>query len=272
VIPPSGKCVWGCESGQPLNKEHIIAKKVADAMGLDYPIRLSWGDIHRSTGEEIERGERVERKGLEIVLADRVCERCNKRWMSKLDDRMLRFMRPTLETEAPVQLDPPKRLTLARWATKVGLLLALWLHDQPLADPDTENLGESYAPARNFTVLYGHSTQVPDHTQVWMGAMDPSIDVSESGVFIAASAIYAGPRPVGYYVLLSLRRLVFLVIGTDIAYGTPHADDWAKPKRGITESRAMIRIWPCGDCTVAWPPPAYLEPDGLADPVELKPD
>jgi hypothetical protein len=269
VIPPSGQCVWGCESGHPFNREHIIGKQIAEAMGMPFPVRISWGDIHRSTGVEIERGDRVEREGLEIVLDDRVCERCNNQWMRKLDERMLAFMRPTLETEAPVQLDLRKRLTLARWATKVGLLLALYLHDQPLADADSEGMGKGYAPADNFTALYRHSMEVPDRTQVWAGMLDPVIDVSESEVSVLAIPVYSTPGPVGYYVLFSFKRLVFFVAGLDLGYGAAYPDDWTQPERRVSDSRALARIWPSE--TVALPPLAYLEPDDYRVIVEGQP-
>jgi hypothetical protein len=104
VIPPPGKCVWGCDSGQPLDREHIIAKHVAAALDVPYPVPMSWGDLRRATGERIERGQREE-NALEIVLPDRVCKGCNGGWMKKLDDRMLRFMWPTFRHEARVRLN-----------------------------------------------------------------------------------------------------------------------------------------------------------------------
>jgi len=270
VIPPSGQCVWGCNSGKPFNREHIIAKQVADAMGMPFPVRISWGDIRRSTGEETERGDETKNE-LEIVLDDRVCERCNNKWMDKLDHQMLAFMRPMMESETPVQIDPSQQLTLARWATKIGLLLALYLHDQPLADPDSETMGKGYAPADNFTALFGHSMEVPDHTQVWVGMLDPAIDVSESEVFVANMPVHGTPGPVGYYLLFSLKRLVFFVAGLELAYATSDTGDWVELERRLTDSRAMVQLWPSDGDTVLLPPPAYLEASDLLALVKAQP-
>jgi hypothetical protein len=100
---PSSECIWGCDSGQPFDREHIIAKQVADAMGMPYPVPMAWGDYDVSGGERLKHGE-VEEKELAIVLENRVCKRCNRKWMKALDDRMLIFMRDTLATEASVEL------------------------------------------------------------------------------------------------------------------------------------------------------------------------
>ena len=217
VIPPSGQCVWGCNSGKPFNREHIIAKQVADAMGMPFPVRISWGDIRRSTGEETERGDETKNE-LEIVLDDRVCERCNNKWMDKLDHQMLAFMRPMMESETPVQIDPSQQLTLARWATKIGLLLALYLHDQPLDDPDSETMGKGNAPADNFTALFGHSMEVPDHTQVWVGRRtQPSTYPSPS---LRRNSAWPRTRRRRRRRPFSLKRLVFFVAGLELAYAT----------------------------------------------------
>jgi hypothetical protein len=270
VIPPSGKCVWSCNSGRPFNREHIIAQQVADAMGMPFPVRISWGDIRRSTGEETERGDQTKNQ-IEIVFDDRVCERCNNKWMKKLDDQMLAFMRPMLESETPVQIDPSQRLTLARWATKIGLLLALYLHDQPLADADSETMGKGYAPADNFTALYVRSMTVPDHTQVWVGMLDPAVEVSESEVSVLTIPVHGTPGPVGYYVLFSLKRLVFFVAGLELAYATPSIGDWVELEQRLADSRAMVQIWPSDGSAVSLPPPSYLEPSDLFAMVKEQP-
>ena len=53
-------------------------------------MHMRWGAYERSTGQRVQEGERPEEE-LEIVLSDRVCERCNGKWMRKLDKRMLDF-------------------------------------------------------------------------------------------------------------------------------------------------------------------------------------
>jgi len=267
VIPPAGKCVWGCDSGKPFNQEHIIGKHVAKALDISFPVPMNWGDIHRSTGEIVDHGERLEDE-LKIVLADRVCERCNGQWMRKLDKRMLQFMWNTLRHEERVQLNAGKQQTLALWATKVGLLLALWFHDQPF---DAEHLGPSFAPADNFLAV-GKHMRPPERTRIWIGAIAPTVSVREFSM--SASALYeiptdAEPIPRGYYTVVQLKRLVLFVTGWELDYADyvgqgPNAE-------AIVRARALSRIWPMSERVVEWPPPSYLESDDLDNLVKAQP-
>ena len=263
--------MWGCGSGQPFNREHIIAKHVAKALGMPFPVPMSWGDIERSTGRQIDHGERLEDE-LAITLDDRVCQRCNSGWMKKVDDRMLRFMWGTLRDANRVQLDAKMQSVLALWANKVGLLLALWLHDQPLTDPEITGVGKSYAPADNFLALFKHQ-KPPERTRIWIGAVADTAAVREVGV--RASQIRASQDGItsfrcGYYVLFHLKRLVFFVSGWDL--DIPEILDWPNPEHILGDRRAMRRIAPLRERVVEWPPPARLEPDDLNKLVSDQPD
>ena len=260
MIPAAGQCVWGCGSNQPFNREHIIAKQIAKALGMPFPVPMSWGDIRRSTGRQIEHGERLENE-LAITLDDRVCQRCNGQWMKKSDDRMLKF---TLRNADRVQLDAKQQAVLALWANKVGLLLALWLHDQPLTDPEITGVGKSYAPADNFLALFKRQ-KPPDRTRIWIGAVADTAAVREVGVRasqIRASREGTAPVSCGYYTLFHLKRLVFFVSGWDIEW-SDEILDWPNPERVLPDSRAMRRISPLRERVVEWPPPARLEADDL---------
>lgn len=272
MLPPPGKCVWGCESGKPFNREHIIAKHVAEALGMPFPVPMAWGDIQRSTGRQIDHGERLEDE-LAVTLDDRVCQRCNSQWMKKSDDRMLRFMWGTLRNGDRVQLNAKNQAVLTLWANKVGLLLALWLHDQPLTDPQITGVGKSYAPADNFLALFKHQ-KPPKRTRIWIGAIADTAAVREVGVRasqIRASRDGGEAFPCGYYVLFHLKRLVFLVSGWNLDW-PDEILDWANPERILADSRAMRRLSPLRERVVEWPPPARLELDDLNKLISGEPD
>lgn len=268
MIPLAGQCVWGCESGQPFNREHIIGKQFAKAIGMPFPVPISWGEIERATGTDVEHGQAVEDE-LAICTDDRVCTRCNGQWMKKLDDRAVKVMRPALRANERVRLDQKQQLTVARWATKVGLLLALWFHDQPTS-PQSQRKSPVYVPADNFHRLYANSTSVPENTCVWFGAVDPAIPITEC--FIAAEGVSsrASGEPAGYYSIFRLRRVIFFVCGFSFQHKVPPAES-INPAACMRDPRAMRRLWPVREAIVEWPPPAYLQADDHARLVQGQP-
>jgi hypothetical protein len=267
VIPPAGSCVWGCESNAPFNREHIIGKQFAKALGMPFPIRVGWGDLHRPTGLMGEHGTTTENE-LGIVLDDRVCKRCNENWMKKLDDRTMKFMWPALHHRGQVGINRKQQLDLARWATKVGLLLALYFHDQP-KDPRSQRKQRNYVPADNFTELFRNSAGLPRHTHVWFGAVAPTEVISEC--FVSTEGIRDASGPVGYYTTIRLRRLVFFVTGLSIAYEHP-VDDWIDAERIVDKPKTMTPIWPAREPIIEWPPPRHLYARELARLIQVTPN
>jgi hypothetical protein len=264
VIPPLGKCVWDCGSDSPFNEEHIIGRQFAKALGMPFPVPVSWGDIRRTTGEQIQHGEQLEDE-LGITLKHRVCERCNGKWMKRLDDLTARFMRPALRHEQRVRLNDKQQLTLSRWANKVGLLLAIWFHDQP-KDARSHRKGRNYVPADNFARLY-RSSGLPHRTRVWFGAVDPTLPIREC--FVTTDSISTESGPVGYYTAFRLKRLLFVVSGLALGYDGP-VEDWPNPQLLAGDRHSMTRLWPIRERVVEWPPPARLTTDDLDKIVKLQ--
>ena len=268
MTPQAGECVWDCGSNQPFNREHIIGRQFAKAIGMPFPVPITWGEIERSTGRDFKHGQALE-KELAICTDDRVCQRCNGQWMKKLDDRTVKAMRPALRANERVHLNQQKQLTVSRWATKVGLLLALWFHDQPLA-PNSQLKAPIYVPADNFSRLYSRSTSLPENTTVWFAAVDPTVPISEC--FIMASSIGRRPsgEPAGYYSIFRLRRVLFFVCGFSLDYKVLPAES-LNPAACTRDQRAMRRLWPTREAVVEWPPPAYLDTEDHARLVQGQP-
>ncbi len=234
---------------------------------MSFPVSVSWGELRRDTGEHVSHGQGVENE-LGIVLDDRVCERCNNGWMKRLDDRVAKFMAPSLDSEANVSLSLAQQLQLARWATKVALLLALWFHDQPRVR-DVALVELNYVPANNFTRLYKNSTMLPEHTHVWIGAVAPWVPVSEC--MVTSEGVHGALGSVGYYTAFRLRRMVFFVVGASITYAHP-LDKWLDAERLVGQPQTMLRIWPPLEPVIHWPPPNRLEAEQLTRLVQPKPD
>lgn len=255
-LPLRGSCIFRCNSGQPLNEEHIIGQAVAEAMDLDYPIPMSLGHMAHTTLERVEADRREEEK-LEITLRGRVCMGCNGGWMRKLDESILAFMRPALTDHREVALNENKQRMLARWATKVALLLALWMHDEPRY----AEFPRMWVPSDNFPILrtgFG----CPEHTRVWIAAM---ADIPVSELFVTGRRLSLGGEQIGYWVMFKLKRLVFYVSGVEVGYDGPGVE--REPERFVA-SGALVPIWKHTHRTVRWPPPVQLSPEGAGGLVQ----
>ncbi len=249
-----------CGSEQPLDEEHIIGRQVAEAMSLDYPIPMSWGHMEHTTLDRFEAGSREDEK-LEVTLHHRVCKACNGGWMRKLDESMIEFMRPALKRHGTVGLTENKQRVLARWATKVALLLGVWMHDEPRL----ATRPRMWVPPDNFPVLHKHHG-CPKHTRVWMAAM---ADIPVSELFATGRRIAVAGGPTGYWVMFKLKRLVFYVTGVEVGYAGPVPD--RNPERFVA-SGALVPIWTQASHTARWPPRVQLSPEGAGGVVQAAKD
>lgn len=256
--------MWGC-GRRSFNREHIIGQQVAKALGIPENTTTTWGEHReRNTGK------------FEIVLPNRVCRECNGKWMRKLDNRMMGFMRQTLTTGAPVELTTTRQLTLAYWATKVALLHEVYLHDENErvgADPT----GVFFAPTDNLHAVYEHN-RPPKLTRVWIGARaktpKAAFFIHTGGIFVREAdperAVihvptnepgnqYQSQR--GFSSMFALPRQVFLVRGWELAYAEGDLDGLGDPNDNVPDS--MLPIWPQSTAALHWPPPHQLSTDDI---------
>lgn len=254
LIPPSSECVWGCGHSN-FNAEHVIGRQFAKEMELPYPLVLRWAEYG------------LPQRKLEIVLRDRVCQRCNGRWMKKLDDHAREVMGPSIKSAQPVLVSSAaRRIRLARWALKVGLLLSLWFHDQTVRDPKLiratapahANSSDSlpYVPLQTFPSVRLDRAPQPDRW-VWFGSAGSSIPE----FFMIANGLSIRGQPgerAGYSAVFSLRSLVVLVIVS----APGHRDD-VTAAMGTEDPAAfhpdrLAPVWPDAD-TLHWPPKRRLQ-------------
>jgi hypothetical protein len=264
VTPPLGKCVW-CD-GIDFTEEHIIGRQFAKALGIRYPVESHWGDFI------------LPNNASEITLRDRVCKTCNLNWMRKLDNRIMKFMRPSIHHEERTQLNQRKQAALATWATKVALLLQLRTHDLVVAHPELYESGFGYVPDDNLAAIRRCKSRPPERTRVWLGAVH-SHDVlpkfAHCGGGLAAfedSEQHNGlalPVRHGYFELFVLGRLVFYLTGWEIAYDKEMPD--INPQ-AIVGGRAMRRIWPTSEQVTEWPPQQRLGTNDLERMVNMPAD
>ncbi len=210
------------------------------------------------------------------MLPNRVCQECNGKWMRKLDNRMMGFMRATPTTGAPIELTTRRQLTLAYWATKVALLHEVYLHDEN-ERLGAEASGVYFAPYDNLHTVYEHN-RPPKLTRVWVGVRSKTPDAA---FFLHTTGIFAQEpdpdlavvhvatnepgkqyqRQRGFSSMLRLPHHVFLVRGWELAYADGDLEGLGDPNEDAPDS--MIPIWPTSAAAVQWPPPHQLSTDDI---------
>lgn len=118
-MPPRTKSTTPCViCGQPgkLSTEHVIAKQIRKLLKIQEPVKKYREATYIRQDE-----------ALAIVLHD-VCVTCNNGWLDYLDRKVVPILEPIVLGAAPGTsrvLHPPAQATLATWAVKISLLLAL---------------------------------------------------------------------------------------------------------------------------------------------------
>lgn len=253
TAPPFGTCVWGC-GRRNFNKEHVVGRQIAKLLGLPSPVEMH-------VGGWIGRPE----QSIRIVLKRRVCEPCNGTWMRQLDDHCVSVMGDSLRTGAEIDLGSEHLKLVATWATKVALLVELFLHDLMAQNPQVE-VGTTFVPSDNLHALRINS-KPPEGTTVWLGAIDHTTFHPFSSI---GGAIFGGPAgPVegiargelcGYQSIFNLRDVVFGVRGWSNEYIANPPRGMADPEQ--TASGKTVQIWPRVNEVQHWPPPGGpLAPD-----------
>lgn len=264
MSPPFGKCIW-CERTD-FTDEHVIGQQFTKLLGIDFPIKSYWGDAT------------IPGNG-EVVLKDRVCDTCNKNWMRKLDNKMIKAMRPAIRAGGRVQLNERQQEIVAMWATKVALLLALRLQDLALQHPELlVDMGDAVTvPDDNLAAVERDKKRPPKGTRVWIGATDPRDHspkfMSCPGSFAIFEAETPGglalPVPHGYFVLFGLGRLVVYLSGCESPYA-PNPPDYSPVS--VVGRNALRQIWPSAERVAEWPPPKLLLRQDLEGIVQMPAD
>lgn len=247
---------YGDAAGATSTASNIIGLQVAKLLDTTPPVTVEYHE-YSSTGEV-----------MEVVLEDRVCTRCNEKWMRKLDNRMVAFMEETIRDDEPVLLDNERQVTLAQWAVKVALLFLLHMGDEKPAEARRHEMEMFYAPADNFAAVH-HNGRPPTSTQVWLGARQER-PTTTSRMVVSSSTLFELPKldpasgalilnPFGYGVVMSLHKLVFVVRGVELT----HPGDAMEPYADLVPA-SLLPIWPTRGADLEWPPPRTLTPDEIA--------
>jgi len=201
-------------------------------------------------------------KGIDIT-ADTVCTDCNRHWMSDLEMRAAKSLKPMLQGQ-PKALTIDQQRFIARWAAKTAMTLdqsyppnerivpldrCQWVRTHDYPPPGTSVRCGRYVGGGNFiTMMHGYLFKPP-----------------------VQDMASAGRPPDAYRLALRVDKLVL-----DVTFTQGDNGDFLVSGGNI--ERALLRVWP-SPTAGSWPPPlafdeaawqAFVRPDtphGPARPV-----
>jgi hypothetical protein len=241
-----------CGNERLASIEDVMPKWVRKALALSSPVTIRAGSS----------GATAHTQHLLVTLRDMVCENCNNRWMSALENRVSKFLAPMLTNQHGTDLDLTQQRDLARWAAMKVLLQE---HSMRQQHPGLRT-SPGYVPTEpELAWLYTHDDP-PPRSKVWLGAFDAAgrIAVTTQARLVQSAPVPGGGSPVpGHMTTLTVGCVLLQVFTTNFVL----ADAQALPAYDASPpqpyNRALARIWPSDHPVVAWPPELYVTEDVL---------
>lgn len=164
--PESQRACVFC-GGTPTTKEHIFPFWLREAVGgggSATHLRLDAREYGPAVGDPLQYDHKREAAEADVAVRA-VCASCNNEWMNNLDHQVEPVIVPLIRNH-PLELSDHDRVLLARWATKIGLLLE---HTRARSDLTRRR---SLTPPGTYAEFI--RTQLPAlETRIWMFLVHP---------------------------------------------------------------------------------------------------
>jgi hypothetical protein len=226
-------CVF-CGSTRDPSTEHVVPKWLRKALLIRTPVKEYSGATYVGAAETL------------AITFHEVCVKCNTGWMEALETAARPILEPLLLGAArgtSRQLDPDQQATLATWAVKTSLLLAL-----------SKFRGQPYGwiPVSTLQWLYQDQDRriPPPGTRVWMGGLNTSDRPASVQVACLGDA---DGKPIAQCVTFSVGCVLFQVFACEQvdAVLSPDNEAWLAPS--VPWAPALLRIAPSSSA-IHWPP------------------
>ncbi|MBI3049677.1 MAG: hypothetical protein HYY76_15340 [Acidobacteria bacterium] len=225
------------------SKEHVWPVWLLAALGVDT----------QRTRIRSERGTRRPKtwSGFNLSLQVRhVCQRCNNRWMARLEARSRPFLRPLIAGTRSA-LNPAAQAAIATWAIKTAIVFEA-----------TRVEGDWFYSTDDCRFVREHA-RPSARTSVWLGNY-----VGNSVAFSHASDL-TGSIGDDQAMAIHLTTLAFGRLVIQIANGKLPADVPLDTVVNVDMTpgpwnEAVVRVWPIVQETAAWPPTVALQDTGEA--------
>lgn len=220
-------------TGAP-STEHVIARWIRKVLQISEPVKEYRETTYLGRAEAL------------AVVLHGVCVNCNNGWLSYLEKQVQPVLEPILLGAAPGSvrnIDPAAQATLAAWAVKTSLLLAL---SKFRSEP------EGWIPATTLEWLASNHRlcMAPPGARAWIGGLETS-DLPAS---VQAACLYdANGDPIAQCSTFSVGCVLFQVFTCEQKDSvlSPDNEIWLAAK-GLYEP-ALQQIAPASS-PLRWPP------------------
>lgn len=176
-----------------------------------------------------------------------VCDRCNNRWMSQMENKIKTMLLPMFYGKGTT-LDRNGQRKIVAWAIKTSYMLIYAQNAEFSVHPDWR------------TLMYD-GRRIPPTARLWLAAYGGDVMPAQSDVkhvTLTSREVDAQRSISGNLVTFSVVHLAFQLWLPDHPGPSPMEYD---PPLGHTSY--MTQIWPCREKLVGWPTPGVLDTRGF---------
>jgi hypothetical protein len=243
----------GETEGQP-SIEDVIPNWAVRAFDLKGPLTLYAGG--GSGGDERKRV--VDFRHLKITLDGTVCDPCNTRYLSRIENDLARVLTPMMLSAERTKLDPAAQALLATWAVKTVYLFELAIRQHY---PDARPTAGYVATEQELAWLRA-KREPPPRSLVWLTCWDCQAAAPVTyEPSVAALPTGDGRYLAGHMTTFALGYVAFQVFTVDFVAAEEHgAVRWnSRVPRHFEEG--VVPIWPGRGTDLSWPSAFFAHDD-----------
>jgi hypothetical protein len=242
--------------GRPTTKEHVFPFWLRQAVGGGGDathLRLEGRERGPGVGDQLAY-DRMWAAPEADVAVRAVCASCNNGWMNDLDHEVEPLIVPLIRNQ-PCEIAEDDQVLLARWSTKIGLLLE---HTRSRSDLTRRR---SLTPPRAYEE-FRRTLLPPPETRIWMFRVHPPFigtvyrTAPVSVAVYDADAARALGAPNGTLTTFAMGMVGFQLMHVPL---TPQYYDLVRRRTRLGEQFMRV-LWP-PTVPLDWPPPKALEQD-----------
>jgi len=212
-----------------------------------------WVTLHASDGSGSAREQVGALPNVNITLRDAICRKCNNEWLSRIETRASRILKPMSVEGQHAVLDAAAQALLSLWAAKTCLLLELAVRQMYAG----KRLVEGYQATAQELAWLRQKSEPPPRSMVWLGYWDcqksapVNYEPSSAVLPTADGAVLAG-----HLTTFSLGFVAFQVFTVDFLAAEQHGAPVWNPRVPKSLAGSLDRIYPAllRQPEVTWPP------------------
>jgi len=232
-------CVFCNQTDSPPSREHVFAQWIS----REWPGKGVWDIENSVTGAKF-KANRIE------LVSRKPCVRCNTGWMRQLESGVKPILVPLMNGQRAT-LSREQQLLVARWFIKTAIMHEMLGPEPYYFQPYERKALET-------------SLEVPKPTLFFLGQYRGERPMTSVAIHIPLVAGESTDRatPIsGYSVTFTIKQLALQLFSLRVPPTFPF--DTVSLHLPANLSDMAVQFWPVVDDPLTWPPPFWLDEDGL---------